>query len=56
VYIGGDDTLVLEDVRMLEYLIANDTTPDDPNWVWRKVPYVSSDGGALRYRGASGQI
>jgi hypothetical protein len=55
VYSGGDDTLVLEGARMLEYLIANGTTPDDPNWAWRKVPFASSDGGALRYRGASGQ-
>ena len=36
------------------YLIANGTTPDDPTWVWRKVPFASSDGGALRYRGATG--
>eukprot|EP01052_Picozoa_sp_SAG31_P023077 SAG31_NODE_1873_length_7024_cov_10.615018_4_plen_605_part_00 len=54
VYSGGDDALVLEGVRMLEYLIANGTTPDDPSWAWRNVPYASSDGGALRYRGASG--
>lgn len=54
-YSGGDDTLLLEGTRMLEYLIANGTTPDDPNWVWRNVPFASSDGGALRYRGASGQ-
>ena len=52
---SGDDTLLREGTSMLEYLIANGTTPDDPTWVWRNVPYASSDGGALRYRGASGQ-
>ena len=52
---SGDDTLVREGVRMLEYLIANGTTPDDPSWAWRRVPYASSDGGAVRYRGASGE-
>ena len=29
--------------------------PDDTNWAWHKVPYASSDGGSLRFRGASGQ-
>lgn len=52
---SGNDTLMQEGTRMLEYLIANGTTPDDPSWAWRRVPYASSDGGAMRFRGASGQ-
>ena len=36
---SGDDTLLREGTKMLEYLIANGTTPDNADWAWRNVPY-----------------
>ena len=38
--------------RVLDYSLAHGTTPDDPAWAWRSVPYASADHGATRYRGA----
>jgi hypothetical protein len=38
--------------RVLDYHLANGTTPADPSWAWPSVPYASADHGALRYRGA----
>lgn len=38
---------------MLEYMIANGTTPADREWIYPSVPYASSDPGAVKYRGAA---
>ena len=49
---NGDETYTADAVKMLDYMIINGSTPDDPTWAWPAVPYASSDGGALRFRGA----
>jgi hypothetical protein len=52
-YAFSGDRRVIDLVRrVLDYQLANGTTPPDPAWAWASVPYASSDPGAVRYRGA----
>jgi hypothetical protein len=53
-YAFSGDRRVIDLVRrVLDYQLANGTTPTDAAWEWPSVPYASSDPGAVRYRGAS---
>jgi hypothetical protein len=49
---SGDRRVIDLARRLLDYQLANGTTPADAAWEWPSVPYASSDPGALRYRGA----
>jgi len=48
----GDRRVIELVQRVLDYQIANGTTPADSSWAWPQVPYASADHGALVYRGA----
>jgi hypothetical protein len=50
---SGDDYWLNQVGIMLNYMLANGTTPADPQWKYPSVPYASSDPGAIRYRGAA---
>jgi hypothetical protein len=47
---SGDEEIPPLIREILDYIIANGST--EPNDNWSSVPYASSDGGALKYRGA----
>jgi hypothetical protein len=49
---SGDRRVIDLVRRLLDYQLANGTTPADAAWEWPSVPYASSDPGAVRYRGA----
>jgi len=49
---SGDRRVVDFMRRVLDYHLANGTTPSDPSWAWPSVPYASADHGDVRYRGA----
>jgi hypothetical protein len=52
-YAFSGDRRVIDLVRrVLDYQLANGTTPEGGAWEWPAVPYASSDPGAVRYRGA----
>eukprot|EP01047_Picozoa_sp_COSAG01_P049339 COSAG01_NODE_4884_length_4653_cov_20.654370_5_plen_455_part_00 len=50
-FTGNRTAIETEAVPLARYLLANGTTPKD--WVWPRIPYASSDPGALIYRGAN---
>jgi hypothetical protein len=49
---SGDRRVIDFMRRVLDYHLANGTTPADGSWAWPSVPYASADHGAVRYRGA----
>jgi len=52
-YAYSGDRRVIDFIRrILDYHLANGTTPADRGWAWPSVPYASADHGDVRYRGA----
>jgi hypothetical protein len=53
-YNGSSAARVVVDKAMdlLDYVLANGTSPQQPSWQWPGVTYAESNAGALRYRGA----
>ena len=49
---SGDRRVIDFIRRILDYHLANGTTPADRGWAWPSVPYASADHGDVRYRGA----
>ena len=49
---SGDRRVIDLVRRVLDYQLANGTTPADSAWAWPAVPYASADHGAVRFRGA----
>ncbi len=49
---SGDRRVIDFMRRVLDYHLANGTTPADRSWAWPSVPYASADHGDIRYRGA----
>ena len=49
---SGDRRVIDFVRRVLDYQLANGTTPADPAWAWPAVPYASADHGAVRAIGA----